>query len=495
MGAEPPAPYAAATNAPEPGLHGPRIVGATPGRPFVFRIPATGRGPLTFAVDGLPAGLTLDAANGVISGVIGEAGESVARLTVRGPAGAATRGLKFVAGPDKLALTPPLGWNSWNAWWTSVDEVKVRRAAQALLDSGLAAHGFAFVNVDEGWQGGRDAQGALRTNGRFGSMSALAEWLHASGLRFGLYSSPGPRTCFGSVGSYGHEAQDARTFAAWGVDYLKYDWCGYEEVVPDHSEAERRKPYRKMADELRAVNRDIVFSICQYGEGDVWRWGAAAGGNLWRTTGDIYDSWGTLAMIAFPGDDRPRFAGPGHWNDPDMLAVGRLALGGKGLHVTRLTPNEQLLHLTMWSLQAAPLLIGCDLDALDAFTLALLTNDDVLDVDQDPLGVAATRVSASDDGLEVWARPLWDGTLAVGLFNRQPAHRPVSVAWRVLHRASSEPVRDLWTRRDLGIVEQGFTADVPGHGARLIKVGKPDRTDWPELASRSGERKKGIGTP
>ena len=491
MGAEPPIPIARPKAIAEPAIHGPRVAGATPGRAFVFLVPATGQGPLEFSAEGLPSGLNLDPATGVISGAIAAPGESIVRLQVKGPKGTARRKLKIVAGQGKLALTPPMGWNSWNAYENSVDEGKVRAAAEALIRLGLAGHGYQYVNIDDGWAGGRgfpsgDEKGNLRPNGKFGSIKALADWLHGKGLRLGIYTSPGPKTCGGFTGAYGHEAQDARTFAEWGVDYLKYDWCSYEQIAKDHSLAERMAPYRKMGDALRACDRDIVYSICQYGAGEVWKWGPKVGGNLWRTTGDIFDSWGTLSMIAARHAGLESFVGPGRWNDPDMLVIGRVHLW-TGSHPTRLTPNEQIYHVSMWAMLAAPLMIGCDLAVMDEFTLSLLTNDDVLDVDQDPLGRPARRISANaafDANLtEVWVRPLWDGTMAVGLFNLNPRSRPVSVDWAAIGLKGEQPVRDLWERKDVGVTTK-YQADVPGHGARLLKVGRPVFDDWPDNAMK-----------
>jgi alpha-galactosidase len=327
------------------------------------------------------------------------------------------------------------------------------------------------VVIDDAWMGARDEQGRIRPNEKFPDMRALADAVHARGLKLGIYSSPGPKTCEGFEGSYRHEAQDAATFAAWGVDFLKYDWCSYEEIAPNHSLPELQKPYRIMSDALARVDRDIVHAICQYGYGDVWQWGADVGGHLWRSSGDLLDQWANLQSVGFRQAGRERFTRPGAWNDTDMLVVGTLGWG-PDLRPTRLTQNEQLLHLSLWALQAAPLFIGADLSKLDDFTLALLTNDEVLDVDQDPLGEAAHRVWA-DARREIWARPLSDGTQAVGLFNRGLAPREVTVEWSQLGLAGPQDVRDLWQRRDIGRFADKFSTTVPRHGAVFIKVGKP----------------------
>lgn len=455
----------------EPAIHGPRVTGGTPGRPFLFRVPATGEGPLRFQARGLPAGLTIEAATGIISGKLAAAGESNVRIEVSGPGGKAARVLRIVAGPDALALTPPMGWNSWNVWGPAVDQQKVLDAADWLVRSGLAAHGYQYVVIDDVWMGQRNERGEIQPNAKFPDMRALADAVHARGLKLGIYSSPGPKTCEGSGGSYRHEAQDAATFASWGVDFLKYDWCSYEEIAPDHSLAELQKPYFIMRDALARVDRDIVYALCQYGYGDVWKWGAEAGGHLWRSSGDLLDQWANLQSVGFRQAGRERWTRPGEWNDTDMLVVGTLGWG-PNLRPTRLTQNEQMLHLALWALQAAPLFIGADLSKLDDFTLALLTNDEVIDVDQDPLGRAAHRVW-SDARREIWARPLSDGTVAVGLFNRGLAPAEVSVSWSQLGIGGRQPVRDLWRRVDLGKFAEKFSATVPRHGVVFIKIGKP----------------------
>jgi alpha-galactosidase len=451
-------------------IHGPRVTGGTPGRPFLFRIPATGSGPLRFSARGLPDGLSLDAGTGIISGRIRTAGDSRVKLEVRGPQGTARRELRIVGGPDALALTPPMGWNSWNVWGAAVDQQKVLDAADELVRSGLAAHGYQYVVIDDAWMGTRGADGVLRPNEKFPDMRALADAVHARGLKLGIYSSPGPKTCEGFEASYGHEAQDAATFAAWGVDFLKYDWCSYEEIAPDHSLPELQKPYFIMRDALARVDRDIVYALCQYGYGDVWKWGAEAGGHLWRSSGDLLDQWANLQSVGFRQAGREAWTRPGEWNDTDMLVVGTLGWG-PNLRPTRLTQNEQMLHLALWALQAAPLFIGADLSKLDDFTLALLTNDEVIDVDQDPLGKAAQRVWA-DSRREIWARPLSDGTVAVGLFNRGLAPSPVTVQWSQLGLRGAQPVRDLWRRTDLGDFTGQFSATVPRHGVVFLKIGK-----------------------
>lgn len=492
-----------------PSINGPRVVGSTPGKPFLFHIPATGQGPLAYTADNLPAGLSLDPRTGIISGALAAEAVSVVRLTVTGSAGSAARNLVIVGKRDEIALTPPMGWNSWYVWGLSITDQQMRAAADSLVSTGLADHGYEYVNIDDGWEkgqavaavdrvytvfgpkwkegpqgNGRDANGEILTNEKFPDMTALGDYIHARGLKFGIYSSPGPWTCGGYQGSEGHERQDAETYAKWGVDFFKHDWCSYgvsangfnPRILPWMSRGFFQKPYAEMSAFVRATSRDMVFSLCQYGMNDVWEWGEAVGGNMWRTHGDLQDNWKRISSIGFDQGRMAPFARPGHWNDPDMIMVGMLGMGPK-LHPTGMNPDEQITQFSLWSLVAAPLIISCDLTRIDPFTLALLSNDEVIAVDQDPLGKAATPRSKKND-TEVWARPLWDGTMAVGLFNRGEKPALVSARWDLLGLSGDQPVRDLWRQKDLGEFSGSFTAEVPRHGTLLIKVGKPQKEDY-----------------
>jgi alpha-galactosidase len=464
---------------PLPRINGPKILGVRPGAPVLFSIPATGARPMTFEAEGLPPGAVLDPARGRLTGSIRQPGTYAVTLRARNELGEASGRLTIVAG-DRIALTPPLGWNSWNCFGADVDDAKIRAAADALVSSGLADHGWSYVNIDDCWMvqpdsedsllGGapRGPDGAIRSNRKFPDMAALSAYVHDRGLRLGIYTSPGPLTCAGFTGSFGHEVQDARQFAAWEVDYLKYDWCSYGNIAKDASRPELAKPYAVMRAALDGVSRDIVYSLCQYGMGNVWEWGAQAGGNSWRTTGDITDTWESMSGIGFGQAGLEAFAKPGSWNDPDMLVVGWVGWGPQ-LRPTRLKPFEQLTHITLWSLLASPLLIGCDLTRLDDFTTKLLTNDEVLEVNQDPLGRQARRVS-QDSTLEVWAKELEDGSLAVGLFNRGETAARVTARWNDLGLTGRRNVRDLWRQKDLGSVTGELVASVARRGAVLVKL-------------------------
>jgi hypothetical protein len=457
----------------EPRINGARIVGARPGRPILFTVPATGDRPMTFGAVNLPTGLILDQHTGIISGTVNKTGEYKVDLTVKNDAGSDNKELLIVIG-DKLALTPPMGWNSWNCWGLAVDEEKVISSARAYIEKGLINHGWSYINIDDGWEihkdkePKRDQKGNILTNEKFPDMRRLGDTLHAMGLKFGIYSSPGPLTCGGYTASYKYELNDARSFAEWGVDYLKYDWCSYDGIAKDTSLAERKKPYFVMRDALDAVNRDIVYSLCQYGMSKVWQWGDEVGGNLWRTTGDITDTWESMKEIGFNQTENLPYAGPGHWNDPDMLVVGWVGWG-PNLHPTRLSPDEQYTHISLWCLLSSPLLIGCDLQRLDTFTLNLLTNDEVIAINQDPLGNQASQVILEGD-MQVWLKNLADGNKAVGIFNLADStvHYPFNFATAGLPDALN--VRDLWRQKDLGKFTGTLETSIPSHGVVLLKV-------------------------
>ncbi len=494
---------------PVTAIHGTSIVGSTPGNPFLFVIPATGQPPLAYSADHLPAGLSLDERTGIITGSLAATGTTIVRVTVRGPGGTAQRGLTIVGGDHQLALTPPMGWNSWNVWGTTVDEKKIKAAADEMVAAGLQAHGYQYVNIDDAWQNRyqppadpknpapasnpdapapppmRTANGQIISNAKFPDMKALADYVHAKGLHIGLYSSPGPATCGGYAGSYQHEEQDAQTYADWGFDYLKYDWCSYGRTPgANDNEAARIKPYAVMRSALDHAHRDIVYSLCQYGMSDVWRWASRpeVRGNCWRTHGDINDTWGSLWDIIQSETGHAAYAGPGHWNDPDMLMVGIVGFGNT--HPTRLTGDEQITHLSLWCLLAAPLLIGCDMTRLDAFTKALLTNDEALAIDQDPLGQEATMVQHDNNDGEVWARPLSDGGWALGLLNGGPASDRLTAHWANIGIRGPQKVRDLWLHEDEGTFDGEYSVSVPPHGTVLLKLSPAGQTAEASLRHR-----------
>ena len=357
---------------------------------------------------------------------------------------------------SNLAQTPPMGWNSWNHFGCKVTDADVRGAADAIATNGMKQAGYIYVNVDDCWQGKRDEHGMIQPNEKFPDMKALGDYIHSKGLKFGIYSSPGPETCAKHEGSYGHEEDDARQYAAWGVDYLKYDWCSASRV---YKPEEMRAVYRKMAEALHRTGRPMVLSLCQYGLESVWMWGAAIGGNLWRTTEDISDHWDRMSDIGFEQNGLEKYAGPGHWNDPDMLEVGN----------GHMNHDEYLTHMSLWCLLAAPLLAGNDLSKMTPETLAILTNPEVVAVDQDSRGIQGHRVW-EEGPYEIWTKPLADGSTAVGLFNRGEDAEDIKLDFSAVGVPASASVRDLWGQKDLGNFTGSFTAKVPRHGVVLVKV-------------------------
>ena len=359
-----------------------------------------------------------------------------------------------VAQQESLAQKPPMGWNSWNHFAERVDDAIIRVQADAMVSSGMKDAGYMYINIDDTWEGGRDASGVIQTNKKFPDMKALADYIHSKGLKLGIYSSPAAKTCAGYEGSLGHEEQDAQSYARWGVDYLKYDWC-----QPAGTLEEMKAAYTKMHDALQKTGRPIVLSLCQYGWHKVWEWGPSVGGNLWRTTGDISDDYRAMASIGFDQNGLEKFAAPGQWNDPDMLEVGN---GG-------MNEDEYRTHMSLWAILAAPLIAGNDLTQMTPYTVAMLTNPEVIAVDQDPLGKQGFRVTQQGP-FEVWMKPMADGSKVVGLFNRQHSSEQMSVSFSALNIRKSARVRDLWLRKDLGSFEGTFSPYVPSHGVVLTRI-------------------------
>lgn len=481
-----------------PKITGAKVFGVRPGSPFQFMATATGDRPMTFSAVNLPKGLKMDPKTGIITGELTKAGTYQVVLKAKNAKGTAERKFRIVCG-DRIALTPPMGWNSWNCFAQEVSADKIKRAANALVSSGLINHGWTYINIDDFWENNRDSKdqslrgkfrdetGNIVPNSRFTDMKGLADYVHGLGLKIGLYSSPGPWTCGGCAGSYGYEKQDAESYAQWGFDYLKYDWCSYGNVIDGLPENDPSKvsslsykggnvletaikPFKVMGELLRQQPRDIVFSVCQYGMSDVWKWGDSVHGNCWRTTNDITDTWTSVKNIALDQDKSTPYAKPGNWNDPDMLVVGHVGWGNP--HPSKLKPDEQYLHISLWSLFAAPLLIGCDMEKLDDFTINLLTNDEVIEVNQDPLGKQATCLQTMGD-LRIYVKELEDGSRAVGFCNFGLDVVDISYKdFAKLGIKGQNVVRDLWRQKDIAKIDSQ-TSDlkikVPVHGVVLYK--------------------------
>jgi alpha-galactosidase len=402
-------------------------------------------------------------------------GQMTAMKAIRALSLAATVAAALGASAAGPAATPPMGWNSWNTFGKDINEGVVRGVADTMVASGLSALGYQYIVIDDHWEGGRDEQGRIKFNAeKFpAGIKALADYVHGQGLKFGIYSCAGDKTCGGEVGSFGHEKEDAASFAEWGVDYLKYDYC---HAPDDLQEAIRR--YTAMGDALKTTGRPIVFSICEWGPRSPWLWGRQAGGNLWRISFDVFDQWDTPhnartpigILAAIDADvDLEKHAGPGGWNDPDMLVIG---LSNKG-HVKGggCTAAEYQTQMSMWCMLAAPLMIGCDIRAMDAETKRILGNAEAIAVDQDALGKQGFRV-ARTGSTDVWKKPLQGGAMAVALLNRGEAETTVVARWADLGLKSGQAVtvRDLWSHKDLGSFREEFTGKVGSHATLLLKL-------------------------
>ncbi len=468
---------------PLPRLNGARIYGCRPGHPFLYRIPVTGERPMTFSAGNLPPNLALDTHTGVITGTVRARGRHDVMIKAHNARGEAERKFTIVCG-DTLALTPPMGWNDWYAHESNITDALMREATEALVTSGMADFGYSYISVDDCWMNApkhadpgrvgplRDEVGNLIPNTYFPDMKGLIDFVHGKGLKFGIYSSPGPLTCAGFAGSHGHEEQDVRQWLAWGVDLLKYDWCTYWDVMGGKTREHYIRPYRLMGEILKAQDRDIVFNLCQYGMCNVWEWGAEVGGHAWRTTGDV----GMEKNQALPGALRigmanarfNEFAGPGEWNDPDYLILGPCN-GPQAL-----TANEQYAYVSMWAFMAAPLFFSGSMSQLDEFTLNLLCNHEIIEVNQDPLGKQARIVRQLNDDFFL-AKPMEDGSLAVGLFNLGEVPRHLRVDWTEVGLTGSRRVRDLWRQKEVGDFEDHFEVLIPRHGVVAVRIWPAER--------------------
>ena len=479
---------------PKPKINSPSIFGATPGNPFLYTVAATGEAPIRFMAIGLPKGLTIDEKTGIISGKITQRGTYPVKLIAKNKLGEASKDLRIKIG-DTISLTPPIGWNGWNSWARDIDREKVLASANAMVNKGLSNHGWTYINIDDAWQGQRGGKyNAIQPLPKFPAFKEMIDEIHAKGLKLGIYSTPwissyvgktggssdfengaypdsieANKRAYRRVGKYRFEKEDALQMAEWGVDYLKYDWR------IDLNSAER------MSVALKNSGRDILYSLSNSAPFALAKdWARIA--NAWRTGPDIRDSWLSLYISAFTLDKWAPYGGPGHWNDPDMMILGNVTTGSK-LHPTRLTPDEQYSHVSLFSLLAAPLLIGCPIEQLDAFTLNLLTNDEVIGIDQDPLGKPGRLVSEEND-VQVWKKELEDGSYAIGLFNingfmktpqsyfrwgdEQPRSYQLDLAKIGLN--GNWKIRDVWRQKDIGNFSGKFTTSIRHHGVVMLRL-------------------------
>lgn len=484
-----------------PRLNGPTIHGARPGNPFLYRIACQGLRPVQFSADGLPSSLQLDPGTGIITGTTPQTGTYRVTLHAKNASGEASRLFRIVAG-ETLALTPPMGWNHWYTHYDRITDKLMREAAEVMISSGMADVGYQYVNIDDCWMNApankdplrvgplRDAQGNMVPNKHFPDMRALTGFIHGKGLKAGLYTSPGRLTCGGFAGSYGHERQDAELYAGWGFDFLKYDWCSYDSIAengdPKAPEVPHwgtvgaklpvhKYPYQLMGGILKQQKRDIIFNLCQYGKGNVWEWGAEVGGHSWRTAGDLGFELNRITEVALKNAGYRAWSKPGSWNDPDYIQIGQIGnANGMGQpEPCPISPNEQYSYMSLWSLMAAPLIFSGDMGKLDEFTINILCNPEVIDINQDALGQCGCVVVLNEKTY-LMVKDLEDGGKAVGLFNRGEVPAEMTVAWSVLGLTGPMQVRDVWRQKDLGSANSSYPAVVPRHGVVMLRLSKGD---------------------
>ena len=477
-----------------PQINSAKVFGATPGNPFLYTIASTGSRPIQFFADNLPAGLTIDHETGTISGKLTQRGIYLVQLRAKNKFGEAKKELKIKIG-DTISLTPPMGWNGWNSWARMIDGEKVIASANAMVSKGLRDHGWNYVNIDDAWQGNRGGKlNAMQANEKFPNFKKMIDDIHAMGLKVGVYSTPwitsyagytgassnfengafpdsikNNKRAFRYIGKYRFETNDALQLAEWGVDFLKYDWR-----IEVNSA-------RRMSTALKSSGRDIIYSLSNSAPfSNVEEWTKIS--NMYRTGPDIRDSWQGLYHCTFKLDKWGPYGGPGHWNDPDMMILGNVTTGTE-MHPTRLTPNEQYSHISLFALLSSPLLIGCPIDQLDEFTLNLLNNDEVIAIDQDPLGSSA-RLISDEDGIQTWFKKMEDGAYAVGFFNtdnygKNPASffrwgnekpKNYTVALAKLGLQGNWKVRDVWRQKNVDLVNGAINTMIPFHGVSLYYI-------------------------
>ncbi len=478
-----------------PRINGAKVFGARPGSKFLYRVPCTGERPMKFSASGLPKGLSIDPEKGLITGVVKKPGEYPVEITASNSKGTTTRLLTIKIG-DEVALTPPLGWSSWNCWGLLIDEGLVRETAASMVDNDLINYGWSYVNIDDGWQGLRGGKhNAIQPNPeKFTDMKKLADELHSEGMRLGIYSAPWVGSYAGFIGSYcdnpegryewtvrdslpslqeawparyynwrngkhSFVANDVKQWEDWGIDYLKYDWTPNQLYY-----------VKEMIDALRSTDRDILFGMSNAAHwGDAPQW--ARYPNCYRTTGDIRDTWGNMSRIGFQQQDKwAPFNVPGHWADADMMVIGVVGWDGE-LHHSRLTPDEQYTHVSLWTILASPMFLGCDMQQLDDFTLSLLRNNEIIEVHQDELGYQGFPFF-KDNRSVVYAKPLVDGSMAVGLFNYGDTPLDMVISPSDFGIRGQQKIRDLWRQKDVWEKEakEKFTANVAPHGVVMIKI-------------------------
>ncbi|HOK10048.1 MAG TPA: NPCBM/NEW2 domain-containing protein [Candidatus Hydrogenedens sp.] len=472
-------------SSPCPKINSPRITAVRPGNPFIFRIPCTGERPIQFQLEGLPEGLTVNS-EGIISGTIASREPKTynVQITAINKHGKDQNNLSIVVG-DTLALTPPMGWNHWYTHYDRITADIMKQSADVMITSGMADVGYQYVSIDDCWANSENHRDPMRVgpardenrnilpNKHFPSMKELTDYIHSKGLRAGIYTSPGPKTCANFTGTYEHEEQDAKQFAEWGFDFLKYDWCSYSSILSPKEIENLKKPYQKMGAILKNLNRDIVFNLCQYGMGEVWKWGKEVGGHCWRTAGDLGFELLQYHEVARKNASYWEYAGPGAWNDPDYILIGYsgdATVLGKPKPCP-LTPSEQYSYMSLWCLMASPLFYSGDMTQLDEFTKNVLCNPEVIEINQDPAGIQGHPVLTNKElYYEIWLKPLHDGSTAIGIFNLDEIEQNISVQWAQIGLKENQKVRNLWQQKDLGTYAKDFSITIPRHGVALLRL-------------------------
>jgi len=498
----------------KPQINCPEFFGVRTGKHFFYAIPVSGSRPMAIDAKNLPKGVSYNKKRGIISGGVAEKGKYRIEISASNKSGSAKKYFTIVAG-DQLALTPPMGWSSWYSYGRKAKDSDILKTAQLMKKYGLDQYGWSILEIDDPWTNQPDdkdpvweqlnhkvnkdvyqyhegpnnlpdrkgtvraGSGKLLPNQHYKNIEQTVKLIHDFGFKVGIYSSPGPLTCGGVAGSFGHELQDAQYFAEVGFDYLKYDWCSYGVFAKDNSEQELMKPYTLMGDALKEQPRDIIFSLCQYGMGDVWKWGYKTGSQLWRTGDDVRDNWASVYAAFKKLADKSEYVQPGRWNDPDILQIGAVGAESREGNSNHLSKEEQRTVMSMWCLLSAPLFIGANMEHIDPFTLSLLTNNEVITIDQDASGKAANLKFILDNKVEVWAKELHDGRIAVGLLNPNDNEQSFDFPFSSIGANSVYLARDLWLKKNLGRQLKNLSCKIPSHGILLITLKK-----WPFLQRR-----------
>ncbi|MDB5283707.1 MAG: putative alpha-galactosidase/melibiase [Bacteroidota bacterium] len=461
-----------------PVFHGAKIVGNYPNTDFMFTIPATGDRPITFGADNLPVGLSLDPSSGIIKGKVGNAAEYKIKVSAQNTKGKAEEELKIVVG-DNLCLTPAMGWNSWNVFTKNIDEKMLMEMADAMVANGMRDEGYQYINIDDFWHSdSRDSLGRPVPDAKKfpHGMKYVSDYMHSKGLKLGIYSCAGNMTCGRRFGGYTYEEIDAKSYAEWGIDLLKYDYCY---APPSQKVAVER--YSKMGNALKHSGRSIVFSICEWGFRKPWLWTAKVGGHYSRSTPDIMDTWkfpsifvySTMAIINRE-EKLWKYAGPGHWNDPDMLIVGNY---GKGNATSRdgifkgMTDAEYRSHFSLWCMFSAPLLASCDLRKMNDATSTILTNPEILAIDQDELGEQAKPIYKLA-GIRVYLKHLKDGSVAVAVLNTSKSTRKFDLKENLLGLSGTYAVHDVWQHADAGTLKDKISVTIQSHETMVFRISK-----------------------